>query len=126
MFALLATIMNLIKYVFTADPQDTIDLLSLARPICGLGFFKPVSFSQIQQSVHTSLLFTFLTAFRKVIRDPEKVCFVPFHFDLHEVEAMLKAKAVEDARRARGRPRRCCQRARDSLARVSDRVLGEV
>ena len=84
-----------------------------------------VLLSEVHQSIDASLLFTFVTAFRKVIRDPEKVCFVPFHFDLHEVEAMLKAKAVEDARRARGRPRRCCQRARDSLARVSDGVLGE-
>ena len=32
--------------------------------------------------MHISLLFVLVTAFRKVLADPNKVCFVPFHFTL--------------------------------------------
>ena len=72
---------------------------------CGVCAYKQ---SKIVNTLAGSLLFTLVTAFRKVVRYPEKVCFVPFHFDLREVEALLAKMASERKSNKKSRLQRCC------------------
>ena len=107
--ALLATLANLIDHLLLESPLETVDAVAFFQ-FCGSdgGYFKPLLLSEIHQNVDMSLLFTLVTAFRKVVRYPEKVCFVPFHFDLREVEALLAKMASESKNNKKSRLQRCC------------------
>ena len=93
-----------------------VDVVAIFRQgdACAVGgrFIKPIMIADIKGNVNISLFFVLATAFRKVIKDPNKVCFVPFHFTLEEVEEMRAAKAHEDKHRPR--KARCCSRKRPS------------
>ena len=109
--ALLATLANLIDHLLLESPLETVDAVAFFQ-FCGSdgGYFKPLLLSEIHQNVDMSLLFTLVTSFRKVVRYPEKVCFVPFHFDLREVEALLAKMATESKNNKQSRLQRCCGR----------------
>ena len=111
LLGVLLTTMQVMQHFFFLSASDMIDVVAFFR-FCGAGgsFIKPIYLSEVQGSMHISLLFVLATAFRKVLRDPNKVCFVPFHFKLEEVEEMLAAKAHEDLHRPRKTG--CCSRLR--------------
>ena len=113
---LIVTAANVASYLFTITETEMVDFVAIFRQgdACAVGgrFIKPIMIADIKGNVNISLFFVLATAFRKVIKDPNKVCFVPFHFTLEEVEEMLAAKAHEDKHRPR--KARCCSRKRPS------------
>ncbi len=111
LLGVLLTTMQVMQHFFFLSASDMIDVVAFFR-FCGAGgsFIKPIYLTEVQLSMHISLLFVLVTAFRKVLADPNKVCFVPFHFKLEEVEEMLAAKAHEDLHRPRKTG--CCSRLR--------------